>query len=246
MESFRRSGWQGTKTRGTGETRAERNYYYLQKRTEMLTVSRLCRGYGYVALKIVPADTREVKMLKYLAQWSSQQEHRPGYRHIMRLLDHIPISARSGSYDCLVLEIVGTDIFSMLKSGGGLPYVQAKRASAQVARGLSYMHGLKICHGGQLIFFFPLYPYGSILRISIRDADLHSKNICFGIDRIKNATEDKILNLLGSPYIRPIGRRDGRPLPPSIPKYTVRPSSFEQATGDLKLVDFGQGRIRYL
>jgi serine/threonine protein kinase len=68
----------------------------------------------------------------------------------MRLLDHIPISARNGSsYDCLVLEIVGSDLFGLLKSNGGLPYAHAKRASAQVASGLAYMHDSRICHGGQ-------------------------------------------------------------------------------------------------
>ncbi|KAL1966924.1 hypothetical protein VTN77DRAFT_3668 [Rasamsonia byssochlamydoides] len=107
------------------------------------------RGHGYVALKVVPAGTRETQILTYLAQRPSRQEHHPGYRHVMRLLDHVPISGSSGSYDCLVLEIVGLDLFSLLKSGGGLPYTHAKRTSAQVARGLAYMHDLKICHGGQ-------------------------------------------------------------------------------------------------
>jgi len=46
---------------------------------------------------------------------------------------------------------------------------------------------------------------------------------------------------LGPPYLLTVKRRDGKAILPSVPRYTVRPSSFTQAGDSIKIVDLGQG-----
>jgi hypothetical protein len=72
--------------------------------------------------------------------------------------------------------------------------------------------------------------------------DLHTKNACYALAGIKNSTVEDILHRLGDPYILPLARCDGRPRQVTIPEYTVRPASFQETEGELKIVDFGQGQ----
>jgi serine/threonine protein kinase len=117
----------------------------------------VCREHGFVALKVVPEDTgmnNEGRILRYLAR-QKQRRHSPqrdgseGGSNVLQLLDHIPITTGK-AYCCLVLEVVGSDIYTQLKNRGGrgLCCAEAKRASVEVARGLAYLHRLGICHGG--------------------------------------------------------------------------------------------------
>lgn len=76
----------------------------------------------------------------------------------MKLLDHFVIEATNGSYDGLVLEIVGLSTFRALENSlyGKLSGSRARRASVQAAMGLAYMHQLKVGHGGSLTLFLLL------------------------------------------------------------------------------------------
>lgn len=112
------------------------------------------RGHGYVALKIVRADTREAQILKHLAQ--HPQDH-PGSKHVMKLLDYFVIETTNGSYDGLALEIVGFNISDAVIDSthgkwGMLDKDRARRAARQTAMGLAYMHQSKVGHGGSLTF----------------------------------------------------------------------------------------------
>ncbi|RDL35257.1 uncharacterized protein BP5553_07188 [Venustampulla echinocandica] len=176
----------------------------------------LSKGHGYVALKIVQANTTEARILKYRAQ--CPRDH-PGSNHVMKLRDHFVIKTTNGSYDGLALELVGLNVFTALENSpyGKLSRDRARRASVQAAMGLTYMHQWKVGHG-----------------------DLHSGNVCFAALDMNNLSEAQIMSHLGPPYLQAVRRRDGKAILPSVPSYTVKPSSFTQARGGIKIIDLGQ------
>jgi hypothetical protein len=54
-------------------------------------------------------------------------------------------------------------------------------------------------------------------------------------------SEDQVMSILGEPEMQPVKRRVGRPLSPSMPRYTVTPQPFPQTGWELKIIDLGQG-----
>lgn len=72
-------------------------------------------------------------------------------------------------------------------------------------------------------------------------ADLHRGNVCFTALDVKDLSEAEIMSRLDPPNIVTTTRRDGGPLSPLVPRYTVEPSPFTQAGDDIKIIDFGQG-----
>ncbi|TAQ89924.1 hypothetical protein B7494_g1788 [Chlorociboria aeruginascens] len=180
----------------------------------------LSKGHGYVALKIVQANTTEAQILKYLAQYP--QDH-PGSNHVMKLLDHFVLETTNGSYDGLALEIVGLNAFRKLENSryGKFSRDRARRASIQAAMGLAYMHQLKI-------------------SLTFELADLHVGNICFTALDVNNLSEAQIMSHLDPPYLLTVKRRDGKALLSSVPRYIVRPSPFTQTGDSIKIIDLGQ------
>ena len=89
----------------------------------------------------------EAQIHKYLAQYP--HDH-PGSKHVIKLIDHFTIETERGSYDGLVLEIVGLNAFRVLENSphGKLSGSVARRATVEVAKGLAYMHQCKVGHGG--------------------------------------------------------------------------------------------------
>lgn len=162
----------------------------------------------------------------------------------MRLLDHFVIETTNGSYDGLALEIVGLNAFRTLGNSryGKFSRNRARRASIETAIGLAYMHQLKVGHGGLLTLFlyFRIYLY-SRFPLTFELADLHIGNICFAALDVNNLSEAQIMSHLDPPYLLPVKRRDGKALPPSVPKYTVKPSPFTQVGDSIKIIDLGQG-----
>ncbi|KAL8718188.1 MAG: hypothetical protein Q9225_004650 [Loekoesia sp. 1 TL-2023] len=173
-------------------------------------------GHGYVALKIVRADTSEARILKDLARC---QHHYPGRKNVMELLDHFTIFTPKISYDCLVLEVMSLNAFRVVEKAPQLKLSlnHGRMASRQVAMGLEYLHKCGIAHG-----------------------DLHTGNVCFAISGLNRLSEAQVINILGEPERQYIKRRDGKPLSPLLPRYVVRPQSFPQTGWELKIIDLGQ------
>jgi len=162
----------------------------------------------------------------------------------MKLLDHFVIEATNGSYDGLVLEIVGLSTFRALEDSlyGKFSRSRARRASVQAAMGLAYMHQLKVGHGGSLtLFLYFRVHLQTRSPLTFEPADLHVGNVCFAALNVNNLSEAQIMSHLGSPYLLTVKRRDGKAILPSVPRYTVRPSPFTQAGDVIKIIDLGQG-----
>lgn len=113
----------------------------------MLTSVWGLRGHGYVAIKIVPANLSEARVLKYLMR--CPQDY-PGSTNVMKLLDHFTVHTSNGLYDGLVLEVMSENTFKVNRrsSHGRLSLENGRVASRQVAMGLDYLHKCGIGHGG--------------------------------------------------------------------------------------------------
>lgn len=116
-----------------------------------LTYTYDTRSHRYVALKILIADSeaqdRELRTLKSLQNLSASA----GLQHILRLLDDFRHTGPNGVHSCLVLELLGPSIPSVIAAhfhDGRLPGIISKRVATQVVLGISFLHRNGIGHGG--------------------------------------------------------------------------------------------------
>lgn len=75
-------------------------------------------------------------------------------RHCCRLLDHFEHSGPNGRHVCMVFEVLGDNLLSLIKQYDykGIPIPIVKRLTRQVLLGLDYLHSkLQIIHTGMLI-----------------------------------------------------------------------------------------------
>jgi serine/threonine protein kinase len=65
---------------------------------------------------------------------------------------------------------------------------------------------------------------------------------------VDNTTEEKFIEILGTPEIGYVQRRDGKNLEPGIPEYIVKPISYRthswNSTQTIKIIDFGESFLR--
>jgi len=113
----------------------------------------------YVALKVAVAElgprTHETKILHLL----SQKITGIGANRFVRLLDEFQVSGPNGTHDCTVLELLGPEVFKVLETKFvTLPSQGVFNVARQVLEGLSWLHDAGICHGGELIDTFSMYP----------------------------------------------------------------------------------------
>lgn len=109
-----------------------------------------------VAVKIgissLSSNTRELDILQVL---SAQSSKKIGSEHIVQLLDNFWLEGPNGIHNCLILEITGPSIPTLLeaeRAGDRLPGKVAKRVAKEVALGLNFLHQNGIGHGGQSIY----------------------------------------------------------------------------------------------
>lgn len=78
--------------------------------------------------------------------------------------------------------------------------------------------------------------------------DLHTRNLAFTLPYMDNVTEEKFIEVLGTPEIGHVGRRDRKDLEPGIPEYIVKPTSYRthswDSTQTIKIIDFGESFFR--
>lgn len=105
----------------------------------------------YVSLKVVTAAASELsseaKIRHHLRQGNP---FHPGRKFVLSLLDDFWIDGPNGRHQCLVSEVVGSTIVEAKEATehGVLPLKAARKITAQLALGLSYIHSCGVLHGG--------------------------------------------------------------------------------------------------
>ncbi|CAJ0879981.1 5821_t:CDS:2 [Entrophospora sp. SA101] len=81
----------------------------------------------------------EIKLLKKIVDANLNA---PGRRHIVELLDHFQHSGPNGVHVCMVFEVLGENLLSLIKryNHRGIPHHLVKQITKQVLMGLDYMH----------------------------------------------------------------------------------------------------------
>ncbi|WFD33331.1 non-specific serine/threonine protein kinase [Malassezia cuniculi] len=100
----------------------------------------------HVAMKVVKSAPHytetaldEIKLLQRLV---SADTNHPGRRHCVALLDHFRHRGPNGSHVCMVFEVLGENLLSLIKryQHRGVPTHIVKQIAKQVLQGLDYMH----------------------------------------------------------------------------------------------------------
>jgi serine/threonine-protein kinase SRPK3 len=94
--------------------------------------------------------SHEVKALSVLSRSSSNET---GAEHIVQLLDHFEHVGPNGIHNCLVLELLGPNVPTVIEeqfSENRFPGEMAKRISKQAMLGLTYIRRHGFGHGGTL------------------------------------------------------------------------------------------------
>ena len=189
----------------------------------------------YVALKIVVAKPEQQQAVsrEFLAHDHLVANNAVyGSRHIVRLLDSFNHHGPNGTHLCLVYEVMGPHVKSMIRLSPQcqfgdpwdrrLPKQWAKRVLRDTLRGLQVLHANGIVHG-----------------------DIHPGNILFAV-KLASSTVDPPERLEQHPdQESPLRRRDGK-IDPWAPEYLLEPMSLHDYTSlDLnplvKISDLGGG-----
>ena len=89
--------------------------------------------------------TRFYRALKTL--WNGHGH--TGGNYVLEMLDKFDIRGPNGNHQCIVLELLGPSLTTVLDDlRGVLPLDVARKVSMQLAEGLSYLHASGIVHGG--------------------------------------------------------------------------------------------------
>jgi serine/threonine-protein kinase SRPK3 len=100
----------------------------------------------YVALKIVKSAQHytetaedEIKLLSKVASANLEAE---GRAHVVQLLDHFRHRGPHGEHVCMVFEVLGENLLSLIKKykRRGIPELVVKQITRQVLLGLDYLH----------------------------------------------------------------------------------------------------------
>ncbi|CAG8458154.1 9679_t:CDS:2, partial [Acaulospora colombiana] len=81
----------------------------------------------------------EIKLLQKIV---SANPDAPGRNHVVELLDHFHHSGPNGTHVCMVFEVLGENLLSLIKryNHRGVPAHLVKQITKQVLMGLDYMH----------------------------------------------------------------------------------------------------------
>lgn len=111
----------------------------------------------------------EIKLLQRLV--SADPKH-PGRRHCVALLDHFRHRGPNGSHVCMVFEVLGENLLSLIKryQHRGVPTHIVKQIAKQVLQGLDYMHS----------------------ACNIIHTDLKPENVLICIDDVEAVVEEEL------------------------------------------------------
>lgn len=106
----------------------------------------LDNGGRHVALKVVRSASHytetaldEISLLRRIV---TANEHHPGRRHVVSLLDSFHHEGPHGTHVCMVFEVLGENLLGLIKRyrHKGIPAPIVKQITKQVLLGLDYLH----------------------------------------------------------------------------------------------------------
>jgi serine/threonine-protein kinase SRPK3 len=112
----------------------------------MKLISSFIRLERHCAVKIVKSARRFTQGAKeeisLLEKIHSTNIDSPGYQHIAQLLDHFEHEGVNGTHVCMVFEVLGESLLSLIKrfKYRGIPAAMVKKVADQVLLGLDYLH----------------------------------------------------------------------------------------------------------
>ncbi|KAI5247945.1 kinase-like protein [Aureobasidium subglaciale] len=184
-----------------------------------------CRN---VALKITISEAstsrnRERQVLEAL--WQTEPPSEVQHQHVVRLFDAFKHVRPNGTHDCLILELLGPSIPTIIEarySDRRLPGKIATKLCKETSLALDILHKQGIGHG-----------------------DLHTGNIAFADHELSLLSEQELSKKLGPPKIGQVTRSDGSLLGREVPDYLVwsarlPTTDLEIAKASIKLIDFGE------
>ncbi|KAK4154909.1 kinase-like domain-containing protein [Chaetomidium leptoderma] len=176
----------------------------------------------WVALKIITADTptpsRELQTLQDLHQ--AHATHRT-----VQLLDSFVHEGDNGSHQCLVFELLGPTVGSVVAdyhmSGHRMGPATVMRITRQLLQGLVSLHRAGYAHG-----------------------DISGFNLAFTARKAARLSTTAMLELLGAPKVDALVRFDGAPLSLGLPEDLVEAARwdrwFDEDEEDIRLIDLGE------
>ncbi|KAF0456446.1 kinase-like protein [Gigaspora margarita] len=132
----------------------------------------------HVALKVVKSAPHytetaldEIKLLQKIVDANPDA---PGRRHVVELLDHFQHRGPNGVHVCMVFEVLGENLLSLIKryNHRGIPAHLVKQITKQVLMGLDYMHR----------------------ECGIIHTDLKPENVLVCIDNVEEVVKNELLN----------------------------------------------------
>ncbi|KAL8951232.1 MAG: hypothetical protein Q9222_002777 [Ikaeria aurantiellina] len=176
----------------------------------------------YVALKILCANaSNEVGDIKILEYLKGKEVSHPGYQHIAFLLDHFRCDGPNECHICLVSEVLGPSISSLMAHCKQFRGSVSRVIARQFVQAVAYLHAAGVCHG-----------------------DLTAANLALELEGFDSLSEDQLYLHLGKPRIENIRTESGKEVPATAPKYVVQPLSFLSIGTDwlrksIRIIDFG-------
>ncbi|CAG8643050.1 10460_t:CDS:2, partial [Dentiscutata heterogama] len=132
----------------------------------------------HVALKVVKSAPHytetaldEIKLLQKIVDANPDA---PGRKHVVELLDHFQHRGPNGVHVCMVFEVLGENLLSLIKryNHRGIPAHLVKQITKQVLMGLDYMHR----------------------ECGIIHTDLKPENVLVCIDNVEEVVKNELLN----------------------------------------------------
>ncbi|KAF9944672.1 serine/threonine protein kinase, CMGC group [Mortierella alpina] len=147
MEDYKKGGYHYV---AVGDVFHEGRYLILQKlgwgHFSTVWLARDTVNNRHVALKVVKSATHytetaldEIKLLEKVVH---ADPHAPGRKYVVELLDHFMHQGPNGTHVCMVFEVLGENLLSLIKRyrHRGIPMHLVQQIIYQVLMGLDYMH----------------------------------------------------------------------------------------------------------
>jgi serine/threonine protein kinase len=149
MVASQQSGWPETKRTASGVGLPKILSY----------ISLTCqRNERWVAIKFITADASSTQGRAEMLALQTLRAHcspGSGQNHTIQLLDHFVHKGPNGSHTCLVLELLGPSLNSVIQQYSDrkhhIPAKTIFKYSKQLLQAVEFLHSSGMAHGGKLI-----------------------------------------------------------------------------------------------
>ncbi|GBC00321.1 hypothetical protein RclHR1_03810010 [Rhizophagus clarus] len=179
----------------------------------------------HVALKIVKSAPHytetaldEIKLLQKIV---TANPDAPGRRYVVELLDHFQHRGPHGTHVCMVFEVLGENLLSLIKrySHRGIPPHLVKQITKQVLMGLDYMH--RECG----IIHTDLKPENVLVCVDDVEKVVRNELLCGGKPPATTAKKGQQLRITGS---QPLSSPSSSSKSPSVQNSSIASQQSSQ------------------